>query len=184
MDADLEAIDNCLSGDRDAFRGLLERHQRVVYNLARQMLGDATEAEDVAQEAFMKAYMALENFRRECSFRSWVCQITNRLCIDRIRARKAQAKQVSLDDVTEPASPGPDEAIISSEEIKAAMNKLPEHLRSVLMLRHLEELSYEEISTALDMPIGTVKTHLHRGRNALKEELEKIQKMEITNGNN
>jgi RNA polymerase sigma-70 factor, ECF subfamily len=178
MDADLEAIERCLAGDREAFRVLLDRHQRVVYNLAYHILGDRSEAEDAAQEAFMKAYMALGTFRRESSFKSWLCQITNRLCIDKLRARKTQPKQVALDEVMEPAEPERAEAIITQEEIQQALAKLPAHLKSVLILRHIEDLSYEEISAALEIPIGTVKTHLHRGRSALKAELEKLQQNE------
>jgi RNA polymerase sigma-70 factor, ECF subfamily len=175
MDADLEAIRRCLAGDQQAFTELLERHKAVVYSLARNMLGDATEAEDAAQEAFVKAYFALPNFRRECSFRSWICQITNRLCIDRIRARRAEKGKVAITEIPEPSIEGHDEAIITKEQLNLALSRLPEQFRAILVMRHMEELSYEEIATALDMPLGTVKTQIHRARAALKKEFDRFR---------
>lgn len=182
-DADLEAINRCLSGDRQAFAVLVERHKAVVYSLARHMLHDASDAEDAAQEAFIRAYSSLKSFRRESSFRSWLCQITNRLCIDKLRTRKYEQGRVALDEIAEPASPEPAEAFVASEQVRMALDRLPDNWRAVLIMRHMEELSYEEIAVSLGLPLGTVKTHLHRARAAFKREFDRFKQEDTCSHN-
>jgi len=178
MDADLEAIDRCLAGEREAFAGLIERHKAVVYSLARHMVGDETEAEDIAQEAFIKAYLSLAGFRRQSSFRNWVCRIATRLCIDRARSRSTERNWVMKEEMPEVSTPGPAETIAAREELRVALGRIPAHLRAAVVLRHLEELSYQEMTEILRLPLGTVKTHIRRGRAALKRELERFRREE------
>jgi len=182
MDADLEAMERCLAGDREAFAGLIERHKKVVYSLARHMLGDETEAEDIAQEAFVKAYFSLAKFRRECSFRNWLCQIATRLCIDHLRARRPERKVILQERVMSAGEDGPAEAIGKREMVRTALERLPAYLRAPVVLRHLEELSYQEMAEILRLPLGTVKTRLRRGRAALKKELEGLRREEARVG--
>lgn len=182
MEADLEAVDRCLAGDKEAFASLIERHKNVVYSLARHMVRNESEAEDIAQEAFVKAYLSLEGFRRECSFRNWLCRITTRLCIDHLRSRKTERAWLLNEEMPEPSQPGPDETLANREELQSALSKIPAHLRAAVVLRHLEDLSYQEIAEILRLPIGTVKTHIRRGRAALKRELERLRKEEAQIG--
>ncbi len=182
MEADLEAIARCLAGEQQAFAGLVERHKSVVFSLACHLVNNATEAEDIAQEAFVKAYLSLASFRQECSFRNWLCQITNHLCIDRLRARRAEQKWRVEGEFPEPAHRGHAEALVTQEEVRMALGRLPAHLRAAVVLRHLQELSYEEMAEILRLPLGTVKTHLRRGRAALKKELERLRREEVPVG--
>ncbi len=171
-----------MAGDKQAFAELIERHKNVVYSLAHHMVRDASEAEDVAQEAFVKAYMSLANFRRECSFRNWLCRITTRLCIDHLRAQKPERQWVLKGETPQyaaAAEPEPAEVLATREELALALNKIPAHLRAAVVLRHLEELSYQEMTEILRLPLGTVKTHIRRGRAALKKELENLRKEEM-----
>jgi RNA polymerase sigma-70 factor (ECF subfamily) len=181
-DPDMAAVQRCLAGEREAFADLLERHKSVVYSVARHMLKNETEAEDMAQEAFVKAYMNLKGFRGDCSFRNWICRIATHLCIDRLRAQRPEKNRVILEEPWEPATAGPEEAITTREQVRMALGRIPAHLRAAVVLRHLEDLSYEEMAEALKLPMGTVKTHLRRGREALKRELEKLEGVRISKG--
>jgi RNA polymerase sigma-70 factor, ECF subfamily len=175
---DFRAIDRCLAGEEQAFAELIERHKDVVYSLAYHMLGDATEAEDIAQEAFVKAYRSLAGFRREASFRNWLCRIAQGLCIDYLRAHRNERRQRESQLNFEPAAPGPEASFVAREEINQALQRIPAPFRAVLVLRHSQELSYQEIAEILHLPLGTIKTHLRRGRAALKNELEKLRQEE------
>jgi RNA polymerase sigma-70 factor, ECF subfamily len=172
---DFRAIDRCLAGEAQAFAELVERHKDVVYSLAYRMLGDATEAEDIAQEAFVKAYRSLASFRREASFRNWLCRIATGLCIDYLRAHRHERRQRESELNFEPAAPGPEESFVAREEINQALQQIPANFRTALILRHMEELSYQEMANILKLPLGTVKTNLRRGRAALKIEIEKLR---------
>lgn len=175
---DFEAVDRCLAGDQQAFAVLVERHKTVVYSLARHMIHDAAEAEDIAQEAFVRAYTSLSSFRKESSFRNWICRIASRLCIDYLRSRRSEKPLTLNEELVDVADPGPAEAIVSQAVLREALDRLPAHLRAALVLRHLEELSYQEMAEILKLPLGTVKTHISRGRAALKKELERLRREE------
>jgi len=172
---DFRAIDRCLAGEKQAFAELVERHKEVVYSIAYRMLDDAGDAEDIAQEAFVKAYRSLATFRREASFRNWLCRIVTGLAIDHLRAHRYERRQRENPVNLEPASPGPEETFVARDEINQALQNIPAPYRSALVLRHMEELSYQEMSAILKLPLGTIKTHLRRGRAALKNEIEKLR---------
>jgi RNA polymerase sigma-70 factor, ECF subfamily len=155
-----------------AFNELVLRYQNRLYGIAYRMLGDAGDAHDLAQEAFIRAYRRLETFDCTRRFAPWLYRIVVNLCLDH---RSRQFPTVSLgeiDPVERGASP---EASALREEKRAWVQRavlgLPRKYRAVIILRHIEELTYEEIATTLDLPVNTVRTHLFRARAALRKML-------------
>jgi RNA polymerase sigma-70 factor (ECF subfamily) len=176
-----ELISRARQGDQDAFARLVEAHQKRVYNQALRMVGDAGDAQDVAQEAFLNAWRGLAAFQGESTFATWLHRLTANAAIDHLRRRKARGTegQRSLDEEDggpEPQdpAPGPEEALAQRER-RAALNRAleqlsPEH-RQALELRVLDGLSYEEMGQLLALPPGTVRSRLARARLALKKIL-------------
>jgi RNA polymerase sigma-70 factor (ECF subfamily) len=169
---DQALIDAALAGRGDAFGELVTRYERAVYNLALRTLRDRTEAEDAAQEAFFKAYRALHGFRPGAKFSTWIFTICYRACCDRL----AKRKRFSGDELPDRADPsaGPEALAERSDEasrLRAAIDDLPEKYRVVVTLFHLQGKQYEEIATVLNLPLGTVKTHLFRAKEQLRKAL-------------
>ncbi len=185
-DADL--VRQTLCGNTSAYNGLVMRYQRQVYNLAYRMLGNAEDAGDLVQETFLRAYGALASFRQDASFLTWLYKIASNLCIDQLRSRKARSAlslDVELEEGREPAadsrSCSPEELAIRDsvqEVVQRAISNLPEKYRVVVVMRHLQDMSVEEIAGVLDMPTGTVKTHLFRAREMLRGRLRSVLEME------
>lgn len=168
----------CATGDVAAFGLLVTRYRRRVVALARRMLTavGTEEAEDVAQEAFVAAYDKRASFQRGQPFRPWLYRIAVNRCLDRLRAQARRPGMVEYGTVPEPALAGADpiDALLTEESearLQDAVAALPPKLRAVFLLRHLDDLSYEEIAAALGLPIGTVKTHLFRARAQLRQAL-------------
>ena len=166
------------TGDVAAFGLLVTRYRARVVALARRMLVAHTsdEAEDVAQEAFVAAYDKRESFRRGEPFRPWLYRIAVNRCLDRLRAQSRRPVVVEMTAVPEPVLAGGDpvEALLTEEGetlLSAAVAALPPKLRAVFLLRHLDDLTYEEIAIAVGVPLGTVKTHLFRARAQLRAAL-------------
>ena len=181
---DAELVRKSLAGDQRACRDLVRRYQRPVFSVLMRVVRRAEDAEDLAQETFVRMFRALDRYDPERPFTAWLFTIATRLAIDHLRRRRV--KTVSL-TVTEPGSteereldvedpgPGPDEITSDAEEDRIAkdlIGSLPEHYRIVLVLRHQQDLSYEEIAEALNLPLGTVKARIHRARALLKERIE------------
>lgn len=175
-------------GDMEAFRILIERHEKGIYNLAYRMLKNVQDAKDAAQEIFLKVFASLRGFRGESSFTTWLYRIATNECINRLR----RPRFLSLDELKreyedernpiEPpqlidTSPLPEE-LAERREIQQlvhkAMDELPDHYRLVVTLRHLQGLSYNEMAAALDLPVGTVKTYLFRAKKILKAKLQRF----------
>ncbi|MCU1382670.1 MAG: polymerase sigma factor, sigma-70 family [Acidobacteria bacterium] len=161
-----------LAGRPEAFGELVSRYERAVYHLAVRTLHDATEAEDAAQEAFFKAYRALGTFRPGAKFSTWIFTICYRACCDRLSKRK----RLSRDELPDRADPsaGPEALAERNDEARrlhAAIDELPEKYRAVITLYHLQGKQYEEIATVLNLPLGTVKTHLFRAKEQLRKAL-------------
>jgi len=161
-----------LAGRSDAFGTLVERYERAVYNLCLRTLRDAEEAKDASQEAFLKAFRALRTFRPGAKFSTWIFSIAYHACCDRLGRRK-RFSDAELPDRADP-SPGP--ALIAehrdqASELRAAIDALPEKYRAVITLYHLQGHQYEEIAQVLDLPMGTVKTHLFRAKEQLRRQL-------------
>lgn len=180
---DLKIIESCLLGNTQMFSRLIDNYKNMVYNLAYRMSNNPHEAEDISQEAFLHAYQSLAAFNPSYKFSTWLYQIT--LNIIRDKYKKKEIDYVSLDTPLEaedsefyrqPAdSTNNPEQIISQKEnlraIQQAILSLPLKYREVIVLRHLQDLSYIEISNILKLPTGTVKVHLYRAREQLKKIL-------------
>jgi RNA polymerase sigma factor (sigma-70 family) len=181
---DAELIRRSLAGDQRACRDLVLRYQRQVFSVLMRVVRSPQDAEDLTQETFVRMFRALERYDPERPFTAWLFTIATRLGIDHLRRRRI--KTVSL-NYTEPGGseertidvedPGllPDEVTShAEEEVRARdlIDSLPEHYRIVVVLRHQQDLSYEEIAEALNMPLGTVKARIHRARALLKDRIE------------
>jgi RNA polymerase sigma-70 factor (ECF subfamily) len=165
-------------GDARAFEELVIAHQHRVFGVALRMLGNAAEAEEVAQEAFLRAHRAIGSFRGEAKLSTWLYGIASRLCLNRLAGgeRRLVRGEVELDRLAEPgADPAAD---LERSEVEQALHRaiaeLPEERRIVVVLRDLEGLSYEEIAAALELELGTVRSRLHRARTDLKDKLERF----------
>jgi RNA polymerase sigma-70 factor (ECF subfamily) len=162
-----------LAGRSDAFGTLVERYERAVYHLAYRTLRDTEEAKDATQEAFFKAYRALRTFRPGAKFSTWIFTIAYHACCDRLARRKRYSGD-EPPDWADPAAGPQEQAEIADEarRLRAAIDALPEKYRTVITLFHLQNKQYEEIAAVLDLPLGTVKTHLFRAKELLRKALE------------
>ncbi|WP_338471376.1 RNA polymerase sigma factor SigW [Niallia sp. XMNu-256] len=177
-------IKQVLKGDQNAFGEIVEMYKDKVYQISYRMLGNRHEAEDIAQEAFLRAYVNIQSYNTEYKFSTWLYRITTNLCIDRIRKKKPSYyldAEVSGTEGLNMYSQIPSttrlpeddvESLELQDTIQKEIMKLPEKYRSVIVLKYIEELSLKEISEILDMPLGTVKTRIHRGREALRKRLQ------------
>jgi RNA polymerase sigma-70 factor (ECF subfamily) len=169
-------IEAAQHGDHHAFAQLVEAYTSPVYNLAYRMLGNAAEAEDAAQEVFLRAYLKLASYDRNRKFSTWLLAITSNYCIDLLRRRKAP--MVDLEDVEfviESREPGPEQVAVEGEQRDAvahAIGGLPAGYRLPTVLRYYHDLSYEEIERITGLSEATVKTRLFRARRMIKEILE------------
>jgi RNA polymerase sigma-70 factor (ECF subfamily) len=173
-------------GDRAAFEELVDLYKDKIFHLAYRMLHSRHEAEEIVQETYLRVFTNLDKYDENQKFSTWIYRIGTNLCIDRLRKRKASysldaeindgegtdwySLLPSLDDT-------PDEQVALSEtqeEIRKSIELLPEKYKSVVILRYLQDLSLQEISEVLSMPVTTIKTRLHRGREYLRKKLEHV----------
>ena len=180
-DPDIAAMLRLQEGDETALEEVVHRHQKNVLNLIYRYLGDATTAEDVSQEAFLRVYRARTSYTPTAKFTTWLYRITVNLCLNQIRSRKAAGPQVAPigDLVEEPAGDSPD-ARLDREDlqkaVKAAVDALPENQRMAVVLARYEDMSYEEISEVMNLSLEAVKSALHRAKETLKEKLARYVK--------
>jgi RNA polymerase sigma-70 factor (ECF subfamily) len=162
-------------GSGTAFRLLVERHMRDAYDIAFHFLGCHDDAQDVAQEAFVRAHRGLRSFRGEAEFGTWLYRIVTNLSMNRIRQKKSRARFEVRTDGAVRDLPGPDPGDGRQPDVAAhierALHELPTLQRAVVMLRHLNGLSTREVSSILKCSEGTVKTHLHRGLKRMRKML-------------
>jgi len=174
-ESDAELLARTRRGDEVAFEQLVLRHQRYAFNLAYRVLGDYAEAEDVTQEAFVRVWRGLSGFRGQARFTTWLYRIVHNLCLNRLPGLRRELLQTEpLEEVLADSDPSPAELFDAQERLAflhAQLDRLPGKYRLVLTLRYLQHLSYDEIAAALDVPMGTVKTHIHRARQLLRERL-------------
>ncbi len=181
---DEDLVRRALGGDEGAYRDLLEKYKRRAYGVALGIVGDPDEAQDVVQDAFVKAYYRLSDFRFGSNFYTWFYRLLVNQAIDRWR-KTSRAPTVSFDEAwvsgetSEPGAVGyprtPEEMTENrelAEGLSRAVAALPEYHRTVILLREVEGLAYEEIARILDCSIGTVMSRLHYARAKLKEALK------------
>lgn len=166
-------VDRSAAGDQDAFRELVFRHHRRVLNLAYRALGDASLAEDVAQEIFLKVYRHLPSYRHEKPFIHWLNRVAANTVTDVLRRHRFV---LSLDaQEQQPAAEGDPQDIVARRELQRAVRRsiarLPSHYRDTLVLQVFHDLSYEEIAATLDIPIGTVMSRLNVAKRLLRDRL-------------
>lgn len=174
-----QAIELARAGDQSAFGHLVMTYQTPVYNLAYRMLGNAAEAEEAAQETFLRAYTNLRRYDPERPFRTWLLSVTSHYCIDRLRRRRITWLSLE-DEAVAPerlASDCPNpEALVARQEreaqIQQLLGTLPSTDRAAVTLRYWYDCSYEEIAEALSLTVGAVKSRLHRARCALAKTME------------
>jgi len=164
------------AGDRDAFGEIVRRYQDAVFNLCYRMLGDYHEAEDAAQETFLRVYRHLRRFDPAHRFSTWVLSIASHYCIDRLRARRVTFVSLDAPDVHRHHvdAPQPDEYLLRQEQadrIQALLQRLPAEHRLVLVLHYYYDLSYREIAAIMGTSEGAVKTRAHRARRELGKML-------------
>jgi RNA polymerase sigma-70 factor (ECF subfamily) len=188
---DREVVTLAKAGKEAAYRELLRRYERPVFSLIYRMVRDRALAEDLAQETFIKVLNALESYRPEYKFSSWVFKIANNAAIDQLRRRVVDTLSLdgapdarTADEVEATALQAADRqesplAELESRElgsqIEQAVGKLRPEYRTAILLRHVEGRSYEEIADVMDLPLGTVKTYIHRARLELREYLAHLR---------
>jgi RNA polymerase sigma-70 factor (ECF subfamily) len=179
---DRELIARVLAGDQGAYANLVERHSDLVYAIVSRIVLNEADAADVAQEAFVRAYHALPRFRGDSKFSSWIYRIAVNRSLTHLKRTKRRAAALDPDTgardevVATLGARGeaPDEAVLREERnaaVRAAVADLPPRYRAVVTLFYLEERSYKEAAEILGIPMGTLKTHLHRARSLLKDAL-------------
>jgi RNA polymerase sigma-70 factor (ECF subfamily) len=170
-----DLIRRCLEGDTDRFSLLVERYKAMMYSIAYRMLGDQDAANDMAQESFISAYTGLRNFQYGSKFSTWLYQILMNKCRDYLRSGK---NKVSVDDIAElRTDPGdtPEQSAQAHQlrdAVQKALDGLPPDYREVIVLKHIEELDYDEISKILGASVTALKVRAHRGREMLRKILE------------
>jgi RNA polymerase sigma-70 factor (ECF subfamily) len=176
-------IEQCLAGDQVAWEQIVRQNWRKVFNVAYKFVGKHDEAEDLTQDIFLKIFKALRTFDRRANFQTWIISISRNLCIDHYRSvrkeRQTIARDVDSSDL-QPATPerGPYAQAEHQDlraQLRVALQALPVTLRTAVVLRDLQELSYQEIADRLGLPEGTVKSRINRGRIELAHQLRRVQ---------
>ena len=175
--SDADYVRRLQRGETEAFEMLVRRHEKTIFNLVYRMLGDYDEAAEVSQEVFLSAYRAIGQFRGDANFSTWLYRIAlNHTSTRRKTLIRRQQRHVAIED-TEPVrdlQPGPAETMEKKEireRVQRALNSLEPDDATVILLRDLQDIPYEEVARLLEIPVGTVKSRLHRARQALKSQL-------------
>jgi RNA polymerase sigma-70 factor (ECF subfamily) len=176
-------IERCLAGDQQAWEEIVQRHWRKVFNVAYKFVGRHDEAEDLTQDIFLKIFRALHTFDRRANFQTWLVSISRNLCIDHYRSVRKERETIARDidasllaPVSRDRGPyGELEHTDLRQLIRRALAELPATLREAVVLRDLQEFSYQEIADRLRLPEGTVKSRINRGRLELARQLVRLQ---------
>lgn len=180
-DTDAELVAKSLSGSDRAFRTLVERYQPLVYSVVRGVLGDSDTAEDVVQEAFIKVFKGLHGYRGDAKLSTWIYRIARNEAVN--AGRRTPPPTTPVEDVVleAPSGTGPDEAYRKKtiqQNLEQSLAQLEDNYRVVLELRYMGEMSYAEIGDVMELPIGTVKTYIHRAKVELKRVMSREQFVE------
>ena len=191
MSADLPAapapldavIQRCLQGDQAAWEQVVRQHWRKVFNVAYKFVGKHDEAEDLTQDIFLKVFKSLQTFDSRANFQTWLISVSRNLCIDHYRSVRKERETIDRDVDTADLSPvSKEESPVASLEhadrvtlLREAMAALPDTLREAVLMRDIQELSYQEIADRLALPEGTVKSRINRGRTELARQVRKLR---------
>ena len=182
--SDIDAlIERCLAGDQDAWGQIVRQHWRKVFNVAYKFTGKHDEAEDLTQDIFLKIFKSLHTFDRRANFQTWLVSVSRNLCIDHYRSVRKERETIDRDVDAGELSPAsstksPFAALEQRDRVellKKALDQLPPTLRSAVLLRDIQELSYQEIADRLRLPEGTVKSRINRGRTELARQIRRLR---------
>ena len=181
-------IERCLKGDQRAWDEIVRLYWRKVFNVAYKFVGRQDEAEDLAQDIFLKLFKSLKTFDRRANFSTWLISVSRNLCIDHYRSMRREHDVVTHDvDVVSLARPSaldsPQVALERRDRVallRAALDTLAPSLRTAVMLRDIQELSYQEIADRLGVPEGTVKSRINRGRTELARQIARLREQQET----
>ncbi len=175
--SDAECVRRLQRGETDAFEILVRRHEKTIFNLVYRMLGDYDEAAEVSQEVFLSAFRAVGQFRGDANFSTWLYRIALNHSSTRrksLGARQQRIVPIESADLLSDPQPGPPETLEKKqirERVQHALSQLDPEDAKVLLLRDLQDIPYDEVARVLEIPVGTVKSRLHRARQALKAQL-------------
>ncbi len=178
-----ELIERCLQGDQGAWEQIVRLHWRKVFNVAYKFVGKHDEAEDLTQDIFFKIFKSLDTFDRRANFQTWLISVSRNLCIDHYRSVRKERETIDRDVDPGDLSPtshevSPYAALEQADRVvllRGALEHLPATLRTAVLLRDIQELSYQEIATRLKLPEGTVKSRINRGRGELARQIRRLR---------
>jgi len=179
-------IQRCLSGDQAAWEAIVRQYRRKVFNTAYKFVGKHDEAEDLTQDIFLKIYKSLDTFDRRANFQTWLISVSRNLCIDHYRSVRKERETIDRGVDAADLSPASTEAgpVAQLEQrdrvtlLRQALAELPDTLRTAVVMRDLQELSYHEIAEKLQLPEGTVKSRINRGRTELARQVHLLREEE------
>jgi RNA polymerase sigma-70 factor (ECF subfamily) len=183
-------IDRCLQGDQVAWDAVVRQYRRKVFNVAYKFVARHDEAEDLTQEIFLKIFKSLDTFDRRANFQTWLISVSRNLCIDHYRSVRKERETMDRDvDASELAPESREASPIAALEqrdrvalLRQAMAGLPATLRTAVLMRDIQELSYQEIADRLSLPEGTVKSRINRGRLELARHLRRLRDEDVNTG--
>lgn len=176
-------IQRCLRGDQAAWERIVRLHWRKVFNVAYKFVGKHDEAEDLTQDIFLKIFKSLDTFDRRANFQTWLISVSRNLCIDHYRSVRKERETIDRDVDANQLSPaavdaGPIAALEQRDRVsllREALAALPDTLRTAVIMRDIQELSYQEIAGRLQLPEGTVKSRINRGRTELARQVRRLR---------
>jgi RNA polymerase sigma-70 factor (ECF subfamily) len=179
-------IQRCLKGDQLAWEAIVRQYWRKVFNVAYKFVGKHDEAEDLTQDIFLKIFKSLDTFDRRANFQTWLISVSRNLCIDHYRSARRERETINRDvDPSDLAPVAPGVSAYGRLEhrdrvslLRAALVELPPTLRTAVMLRDIQELTYQEIADRLDLPEGTVKSRINRGRTELARQIRILREQQ------
>src|SRR6476469_8927768 len=178
-----DLIERCLHGDQQAGEQIVRQHWRKVFNVAYKFVAKHDEAEDLTQDIFLKIFKSLDTFDRRANFQTWLISVSRNLCIDHYRSvrkeRQTIDREVDANELSPAAAePGPIAALEQRDRVtllRDALASLPDSLRTAVVMRDIQELSYQDIATRLRLPEGTVKSRINRGRTELARQIRRLR---------
>ena len=181
-------IQRCLADDQDAWAQIVRQHWRKVFNIAYKFTGKHDEAEDLTQDVFLKIFKSLDTFDQRANFQTWLVSVSRNLCIDHYRSVRKERETIDRDiDANELSPPSADQGPFAALEqrdrvelLRRALSSLPRTLRTAVVMRDIQELSYQEIADRLRLPEGTVKSRINRGRTELARQIRKLRGQDYT----